>query len=157
MKSLNFVSSRVFAPLIVLVSIVSTAVYAHQGATGVIKARMDMMKEVALSMKQLGQIVKGQEDFNKVQVQQAADIISSHAVKLVELFPEGSSQKPSEAALAIWERRTEFDAIFDEMKVSAERISQSAEIATKGDELDVDFKILAETCSACHKLYRIKK
>ena len=47
-----------------LLGVLTTAVLAHKGATGVVKERMDQMGTIATSMKAMGEKLPG--DFDKV-------------------------------------------------------------------------------------------
>jgi cytochrome c556 len=76
---------------------------AHTGATGVVKERMEAMKAMGDSMKELTAIMRGQQDYDAGRVRALATRIGEHGGEaMTELFPEGSLDHPSEALPTIW-------------------------------------------------------
>ena len=73
-------------PIILTVTIISSLSYAHDGATGVIKQRMDMMGEIAKAMKSIGQMIKGEQAYNSEVATAAAREIEKHSEGLLQLF-----------------------------------------------------------------------
>ena len=67
---------------------------AHEGATGVVKDRMDRFKASKESVKQLKKSLKTR-DWSVIQ-QEAKDL-QNWASEMSNFFPEGSNGKPSEA------------------------------------------------------------
>ncbi len=131
--------------------------FAHDGATGVVKQRMDMMSDVASSMKTLGQMLKGEVDYNADTAQSAALKIEKHSKHFLTLFPEGSTQEPSEALHAVWENWDDFK---QQLEVMANRSNELATIAassTSAEEIKTQFSNLGKTCGTCHKKFRQKK
>ena len=65
--------------------------WAHSGATGVVKERMQLMKDIARDTKALGLAFKGTTPYDPVEIAAAAERISEHAGdRLTALFPAGS-------------------------------------------------------------------
>ena len=84
----------------------STVSLAHEGAEGVVKERMDRFKENKKAMK----AIKGNLAGDTAVIAQKASEIEAWAKEMVNFFPEGSTQPPSEALPAIWK---EFDRFTD--------------------------------------------
>ena len=85
--------------------VVATAVtaFAHGGAMGVVKERMDAMGAMGKATESLAKIMRGQQDYDAKAVRSHAATIKSHAGEsLTKMFPEGSNEKPSEALPSIW-------------------------------------------------------
>ena len=76
-----------------IVSAVSGTAFAHSGATGIVRQRMDLMGEIADRMKELGAMIRGRENFDPEVAGSAADALAGHAGKMLSLFPEGSARK----------------------------------------------------------------
>ena len=77
---------------------VSIAAIAHEGASGVVKERMDGMKAIGQQVKIMVPMMKGTLPYDPAKVAQSAEIIERHAGEnFTSLFPEGSDGKPSEA------------------------------------------------------------
>ncbi len=123
---------------IVMIAVLSPISYAHDGATGVIKQRMDMMGEIAKAMKSIGQMVKGEIDYNADIATKSALEIEKHAERLPQLFPENSTTKPSEALPAIWENWEEFNQLMKEMKTQSRSLTDIAATVTASNEINVN-------------------
>lgn len=85
-----------------VVSAAGSAALAHSGASGIVKNRMDMMRDIAAQMKQIGAIIKGEAAFDAASVRSAANRVAVHAGEMPKLFPERSTEAPSEALPSIW-------------------------------------------------------
>lgn len=106
---------------------VTPGAYAHDGATGVVKERMDHMKVMGDAMKALAKYVQGAEPFDGADVAKLATAIGERGGRnLVGLFPEGSLDHPTAARPEIWQRWDRFEALADEMQVQAETLVQTA-------------------------------
>lgn len=82
---------------------------AHGNATGKVKERMEMMEQMAESIKSLKPIFTGKKDYQSDEVSKYAKTFSDNSGKqLVELFEKGSNTKPSEAKDEIWENWNDF-------------------------------------------------
>ena len=128
--------------------------WAHSGATGVVKERMQLMKDIARDTKALGLAFKGTTPYDPVEIAAAAERISEHAGdRLTALFPAGSNDHPSEASSEIWTNWTRFSEIADDLRVSARRLVGTA---SSGQTATAPlFRDLAATCKACHQDFRI--
>lgn len=128
----------------------SSTLFAHSGATGIVKERMDNFKESKESMKLLKTAVKN-KDFETITREAAS--INRWSNKLTNLFPEGSNQHPSEALNLIWQEFDKFEIRAERQIDASERLNQAglardAKAATKA------FSELAKSCKACHEDYR---
>ena len=134
---------------------VASAVYAHQGAKGVVMERMETMKTLAKAMKSVSLMVRGKTPFERDKVMVEANAIAKHGARIVGLFPKGSGDGVSEASPAIWWDPQGFKQRAKAMVAAAEGLStaaQTTEVATASA-----FRALGKTCSSCHKVYRTKK
>ncbi len=128
-------SMQVWISAIAMTSI-GFAAFAHTGATGVMKERMDAMSEMGDAMKNLAPMMRGQTAYDPAAVRAAAETMIAHAgSSMAELFPEGSNGKPSEALNAIWEDWDEFAALAEALGTNAEGMKRAAEngLAAVGD------------------------
>lgn len=134
------------------------AVWAHSGATGIVKERMDAMTEIGDSVKSVGQMLKGEAPYNRERIAAAGQAIAGHAGQaLTDLFPEGSLHAPSEASPEIWADWAEFSKIAGTLKESAVALSDLAEAGAGEKDIAAAFGNVAGTCKACHEAFRIKK
>jgi cytochrome c556 len=81
------------------VLLLSVSAFAHKGATGVFKERMDNFKASQLALKQVLAASK-RNDFEGIVP--LANQIKNRAEIMPTKFPSGSDGPPSEAAPAIW-------------------------------------------------------
>ena len=126
--------------------------WAHSGAKGIVKERMESMKSIGAQMKKLGAIAKDPKLFDASQVQNSAEILQDHAAKIPTLFPEGSNEKPSEARVEIWSDWEKFISIANDLVKSAVELQ-----SVSADNFKPVFLKAAQTCKGCHQEYRIKK
>ena len=205
MKKVVFIISLLFAT--------STAlVFAHGGATGIVKERMDLMVSLKDAMKNLKPLFRGKEEYDVEKVKQNAlairDAAGNHMTKL---FPEGSLKMPSEATPEIWTQWEEFQRIADNLERLGQALHDGAEnnqttgpnsmggpgmmgqghmmeggMMSQGGMMDQGhmmgggrggihgldnmtdeelasmpaaglFRMIGQSCAACHKQYRVEK
>ncbi len=126
---------------------------AHDGATGVVKKRMESMKTLAGEMKGLGRVFRGEVAYDPAVVEAAAGRIEAYAGgHLTRLFPQGSLDDPSEASEEIWGRWAEFQAGADEMGARASALAAAAGLGTR--QAKRAFAALTDTCKACHREFK---
>ncbi|RED51608.1 c-type cytochrome [Aestuariispira insulae] len=175
--------SRIAAPLLTVTMLVSgLAVQAHEGATGVVKERMEAMEDVGKSMKALKAMITGEITYDADKVRMAAKTIAGHGGdNLTRLFPEGSTQHPTAALPAIWEDWQGFSRLAADLASHADALAKAAgndrsmaESSMGGDMMsaapaaptpaelagmapDSAFMALGKVCGSCHKQFRKKK
>ena len=109
-------------------AVASQSVFAHGGATGVVKERMDGMGVMKEAMKVLTPMMRGQVEYDAAVVRERAEAISHHAGEaLTRLFPEGSLDAPSEAKPEIWQDWAAFSAMADQLRVTAVGLAEASE------------------------------
>ena len=94
---------NLFIAVIIACLIGAVTSFAHEGATGIVKKRMEMMKGMGKQMKALHAMISGKTAYDASAVQKSALELKEHAGHIQHMFPDGSTEKPSEALLAIWE------------------------------------------------------
>ena len=123
---------------------------AHEGATGVVKQRMESMKYMGVAMKNLKAMFTGQKELDTEEVVKLAKVIESiGGDKLVSMFPKGSIQMMSEALPSIWENPDKFRELSDDLAIKAKTLAQEPN--------QMNFVFLAKSCGACHTDFRKKK
>ena len=138
------------------ISISVTPASAHEGATGVVKERMDLMISIGKTMKALSTIVRPGTQFDQKALTDAADQLTQKSERMLTLFPQGSSNPPSEARLEIWTQPAEFKAL---AKALGKESQELIDISKNGSPEDLmqQFRLIGKTCSDCHKSFRAKK
>ncbi|MEQ8365152.1 MAG: cytochrome c, partial [Roseicyclus sp.] len=73
----------------------SAAAFAHSGATGVVKERMDAMKSMGDAIKRIQPMMSGEAGYDEAAVREVARAIAAEAGKaMIGKFPEGSNEHP---------------------------------------------------------------
>lgn len=112
---------------------------------------MHGMKEIAQSLKVIGQMAKGASAFDAEQARQAASAIASHAGEITSLFEANETDPKSEAKPAIWENYSEFSDKANSLEVLATELSAS--IVSEAD-LKGALSSLGKSCKGCHSIYK---
>jgi len=121
MKKVVFIISLLFVGS-------SALVFAHGGATGVVKERMDLMVSLKDAIRNLKPLFRGKEEYDVEKVKQNALAIRDGAGKhMTKLFPEGSLKMPSEATSEIWTQWEEFQRIADNLERLGQALHDGAE------------------------------
>lgn len=141
----------------ILAAGISGLAYAHSGASGVVKERMDMMGDIGKAMKTIGTMIKGEAAYDAEVAKRAAGEIQGHMMHMADMFPEGSTEAPSEALSAIWENWDEFLALSKELEDDARQLAVLAASAASADELTAQFAVVGKSCGTCHEKFRLKK
>jgi cytochrome c556 len=131
-------------------------VIAHEGATGVVKERMDLMKGQQKNMKLIGDMAKGKKRFDAEKAAAAARDLGSTTRKIPELFPKGSSGHPSEALDAVWE---DWDQFVEDAKKAEGAANDLAAMLESNPPQDwkADFKTMIDACKSCHESFRAEE
>tara|TARA_B100000575_G_scaffold268889_1_gene248158 strand:+ start:952 stop:1275 length:324 start_codon:yes stop_codon:yes gene_type:complete len=90
--------------LLIVVALIFTGLtydktFAHSGATGIVKERMDYFKASSRDLKKIRTHIKNETYELIIPL---ANSMASWSAKMPDYFPAGSNMKPSEAAPKIW-------------------------------------------------------
>ncbi|MHA7774567.1 c-type cytochrome [Roseibium sp. M-1] len=142
---------------VLLVGLGVGGAFAHGGASGVVKKRMDAMETIGGNMKSIAKMLRGgSHEPGKIAL--AANTIASHAGDaLTVLFPEGSLKTPSEASPAIWTDWPQFEIHAGDLRTAALKLKDLAQDGAERQNLSSAFDALSRTCKSCHKAFRVKK
>lgn len=101
--------------------------FAHGGATGIVKERMDMMGNLKSAIKTLVPIMKGDQDYDaKIVITQAKIIQENSGKHMIMGFPEDSIKGPSEASPEIWRNWHDFQKLAKDLNLLAVGLEKSA-------------------------------
>lgn len=104
------------------------AALAHSGATGIYKERMDGMMAMGKVVKSLSSMMRGEIAYDAALVRQGAQVIKFHAGEtMTTLFPEGTTEAPSEARPEIWSDWDTFEALAKQLETYAKGLDSAAE------------------------------
>ena len=124
---------------------------AHEGATGVVKERMQLMKSMKKSVYLLNRMFRGKRKYRTSSVRSLAAEIGAHAEKIPAMFPEGSNKKPSEATAQIWVDWQGFEKSAVQLAEFAKALDEAAD---DKDAAKAAFRQMGTACKGCHQDYR---
>jgi cytochrome c556 len=136
------------------VLLVSGAAFSHEGATGIVKQRMDEMEHVGRVVKRINERLKSKRGLPEI-VRDAEEIRAT-AARIPSLFPPGSGDGHSEAKPIVWERWPEFEAASRALVDESEKL---AAVARSGQERAIAAQLgsMTRACSGCHDVFRAKQ
>ena len=134
----------------------TTLALAHEGATGVVKERMDLMTRQQKDMKLIGDMAKGKTPFDAARAAEAAHDVRITAKKIHELFPEGSAGGQSDALENIWKEWDRFADNAQDLESVASELASSLEDDSAQDWKSA-FQKVTDACKSCHEDFRAKK
>lgn len=113
--------------LIALTVATSYGAWAHGGASGIVKERMDNMMSLGSSVKVLTEMFQGKTSYDADAVREQANRIKAHSGDaLIAKFPEGSNASPSEARSEIWSDWETFADLAQQLEVFADGLGRAA-------------------------------
>ncbi len=127
---------------------------AHQGATGAVKQRMEFMESMGKAMKGLGDMLQGKRAFDLAEARAHARTLQEHTLVILEQFPEGSTQHPSEALPIIWEEWPAFEEVALRSQDESGELRAILEDGAEPQAVLDQYVALGKACSACHDRYR---
>ena len=136
--------------IILLIFVLVNPTFAHEGATGVVKERMDKFKMSKTMMKQINVSLR---ENNFENIEKSAQKLLSWSKEMSKYFPEGSDGSPSEASKNIWLDPNGFSkAIKNFEEASLELVNQAQ---AENSEASIQaFRNIANTCKGCHQKFR---
>src|SRR6056297_3750192 len=112
----------------------SVTAFAHSGATGVVKERMDAMKSMGEAIKRIKPMMSGEAAYDEAAVHAAAQSIADEAGEaMTSKFPEGSTDHPSEALPRTWDEWERFAALANQLEMAANGLAMAAGNGLHGD------------------------
>jgi len=145
------ISKRTYLMILFGLAFVPLAL-AHEGATGVVKERMDLMDTQKEAMKVIGAMAKGKVPFDAKTAAEAAHEIEVTAKKIPELFPEGTGGHPSEAKPEVWTQWDKFEGDAKALDAAAKDLVTALEASAP--DWKAKFKGVIDACKTCHKTFR---
>ena len=128
----------------------TTISFSHDGATGIVKDRMEKFKASKSIMRQINKSFDN-KDFSTIK--KSASKLKKWGLEMENYFPEGSDIKPSEANEKIWLEPETFKIAINKFKEA------SIELLKVADDQNLEntiaaFRKVAGTCKGCHKQFR---
>ena len=130
----------------------SSIALAHSGVKDEnVKKRMMVMKEMADNTKVIGQMLKGNTEFNANKAKLSLERLSSLSLETPEAFKVNATDPKSEAKPAIWDEFDEFTRLSKDLAETTTLLAGSIDTI---DDLRPALKGISKGCKACHSQYR---
>lgn len=141
--------------LAIVLAIGSVEPWAHSGATGIVKQRMDAMSAMSKTMKSIAGMIKGQSPFEPELIPPGTDGLIRHALEIPTLFPdsEHSRDGATEALPAVWQRWSRFVALSRRLEQEARDLKAAAQSSDR-TAITRQFTAIAKVCRDCHSDFR---
>ncbi len=147
-----------FGPALALLSIVgaTTTAFGQSDLPPPVEARQHHMQLYAFNLGVLGDMVRGNTDYDAALARAAADRLAALAeLSQVGYYPDGTSASEIEGSRALpllWDERENYDELTGKL---ADAAAQMASVAGNGLEaVQGEMQALGQSCGACHELYR---
>lgn len=143
-----------------LCSLIAGVAYSHSGAVGIVKERMDAMKDMGDKSKVVADMFKGKEEFNRAALADAADAFVMHGNKMTELFPDNEASRvgsETEALPRIWDEWRVFSDQINKFILLSENLASVASTTEDTGTLKKAFYTTIKSCRVCHKRFRKPK
>ena len=124
--------------------------FAHDGATGIIKERMDKFQKSKSLMKEIN---KGLQNNNFSVITKSSEKLVVWAQEMGNYFPEGSDIPPSKASSDIWNDPDGFKKAIKNFELASLELSMKSQNKNM-DQTIASFRNLAGTCKGCHQKYK---
>ena len=149
----------------ICITLLATPMSAHDGATGIIKHRMDSMKSLKDASKTVGNMFKGKTDYDLSSMRSASETFIQHGEVMTDQFPDTQESREghkTEALPAIWDNWDEFTALAEKFTQDSRAFDAIVAELQSLPTLDKDsirtartaFFKAAKNCSGCHEQFR---
>ncbi len=145
-KNVIFYICLLFVSVIVSIS----PSLAHEGATGVVKERMNKFKMSKKMMQTIHKSIQN-EDFETIE--KSGTILYNWSKEMIRFFPEGSDVAPSEASGDIWLDPEGFKKAVNNFELASLKLINKSKDKQFDETVD-SFRSLAGTCKGCHQKFR---
>jgi cytochrome c556 len=130
---------------VILVPLVALA---HEGATGIVKERMDAMEAMGRELNAIRRSIDANR--NLASIAQRAEIIRRTGERLPELFPPNSLNPPTGAKPAIWQEWDRFQSLALQLREVSGALVSAAK-AGDPNAVSARYRDLVAACLSCHQ------
>ncbi|SEM87094.1 c-type cytochrome [Palleronia pelagia] len=148
---------RYFGQITVVAGIlVAVSATAQANLEGPVKARKQHMQLYGFNLGTLGDMAKGDREYDAALAQAAADrLVALSAMTQAGYYPAGTSSdemEDSRALPVLFEQMDDYQALTNELNAAAEAM---AAVAGDGvEQVQANMQALGQACGACHEDYR---
>ena len=131
-------SSRILRATVLGALLASSIAVAHDGATGIVKQRMDAMAELGDVAKAVSDMLKGKQTFERYAVRDAARLFVRHGEMIPMLFPDTDASRSgtaTEALSSVWDERAAFESSADSFVERSQELLDAFDAGADRDAL----------------------
>lgn len=139
--------------LVLAAGIAALAVTAVVAQSDPIAARKALMKDNGAQFRAVSDMLQDKRPFDLAVVKKSLAAIADNSTKAKALFPESSKTGDTAALPAIWEKKADFDAKFDQLITAAKAADGKITDAASFKATMAEF---GKNCGSCHTPYRKK-
>lgn len=137
--------------IVLAAAVIGIGVTAVVAQSDPIAARKALMKENGAQFRIITEMLQDKRPFDLAAVKKALATIADNSDKAKALFPDSSKTGDTAALPAIWEKKADFDAKFDQLRNAAKaadgKITDAATFKAEMGEF-------GKNCGGCHQPYR---
>jgi len=150
------------------IALALTSVKAHEGASGIIKQRMETMKSMGDYAKTVGDMFKGKATFDLDTIRIASEEFIRHGQTIPMQFPDTPESREgsmTEALPAIWDDWQRFTSLAEKFTTDSRQLKALITTLQTSDMVDnaqtrnvrsAFFKAV-KSCSDCHERFRLER
>ncbi len=113
---------------VIVANVIAITAFAHNGATGIVKERMDSMSTMGKAIKAITPMMRKEINYDAALVRQNALNIKMHSGEvLTKLYPQGTGGMPSEAKDNIWQEWEEFTHLSKQLLTYSDALALAAD------------------------------
>ena len=146
---------RFTASIAVAVVLASPALAQFSKPERAVKYRQAAFTVMNNHMGRISLAAQGKIPYDKEAVLRSAEIVEAMAKLPYEAFTPGSDLLESKAKPAIWKEQEKFKQLATEMQAETVKLTAAAKTGSL-DSVRSAFRATANSCDACHDLYREK-
>jgi cytochrome c556 len=133
------------ATAVILIPLVTLA---HEGATGIVKERMDAMEAMGRESLAIRRSIDANR--NLASIAQRAETIGRTAERIPELFPPNSLNPPTTAKPAIWQEWDRFRSLALQLREVSGALASAARTGDP-NAVSARYRDVVRVCLSCHQ------
>ncbi|MFN4140977.1 c-type cytochrome [Aestuariivirga sp.] len=145
---------RAVVSYILTALILSSAAMAHEGSSGIVLERMELMKVMEREMKAIGGMLLSEQSIDPASLQPHVKALHEACHTIGNKFPPGSDGSHSHALPAVWERPAEFQRLMKQLHEASELLLETSWSSTDRQKLMSATKGVGSVCQSCHEQFK---
>jgi cytochrome c556 len=132
----------------ITVILIPLVALAHEGATGMVKERMDAMEAMGRELIAIRRSIDANR--NLASIVQRAETIQRTGERITQLFPPNSLNPPTAAKPAIWQEWDRFQSLAGQLREASGALASAAKTGDP-NAVSARYRDLVRACLSCHQ------